>query len=236
MPSGRSVGREPTVDDLRWLRAGEDLQPQKSLARAADSARYVVTTVALLGTLVAGLGVLALDRQTGPLVATAGGVALVAAAAAVAVALTAVVSRTRSLAPEDVAAVRAWYSDELRRTGRAGLAGVLLVVSVVSAAVAGGAEVVQRVTAGPSVTLDSTTTVGGATLADVTTDADEGDRVDATLTCRGQVVARAKGLAGADGRVRLRMTAPGAGDGPCVVHADLYGSGSAAPARSVSLP
>src|SRR6266700_3974148 len=59
---GEAVGRE----DLTWREAAAELAPAKSLARVEDRAKQVVSTVSLVGTLLAGLGLVAGDQLTDP--------------------------------------------------------------------------------------------------------------------------------------------------------------------------
>lgn len=209
MPDDVAHGRAPTADDQRWLAAGEQLRPHLSLVRAADGARYVVSTVVLVGTLVAGLGVFALDAASSRAVLVPGGLSLLASTAAVVVALSAVVSRSRRLAPEDLVAVKAFYQAELGRTRRAGKAGVLLVASVILAAVAGTVTLVGRATAGPSLSATLVAVTGRAATAEATLrDGRAEDRAEITIRCDGAVAAVAYGVAGSDGTVTMHATTP----------------------------
>jgi hypothetical protein len=51
-------GRRPGADDLRWRAAATEITPAKSLERIEAKATFVFSSVALIGTILAGFGVL----------------------------------------------------------------------------------------------------------------------------------------------------------------------------------
>ncbi|MBP0455713.1 hypothetical protein J5Y04_40260 [Kitasatospora sp. RG8] len=137
-PAAPGRGRDPTDATRRWQEAAKELAPEKAAPRVAAHAKFVVTTVALVGTALSAVGLVSADRishqdAAQALAVSAAGVALLA----VVMALYTVVPRLGRVNLDDLATVRRWYEKELRRGFWAALAGWLLVLAVVLAGVAG---------------------------------------------------------------------------------------------------
>ncbi len=144
-----AVGEAVSREDLTWREAAAELAPAKSLARVEDRAKQVVSTVSLVGTLLAGLGLVAGDQLTDPGSGLARRLGLAAAGAAVVAVVLAVgwslLRISRGVAPGNLVAVRDWYGRQFRRAYLVVAAGVLLLVAVVLAGIAG----MLAITVGP---------------------------------------------------------------------------------------
>ncbi|MFF8990013.1 hypothetical protein ACF09H_08715 [Streptomyces sp. NPDC014983] len=126
----------PTKTDLRWQSAAEELAPHKSLTRLAANARSVITTIAVVATLLAGLGAFAAAQLTDhPLLMTFAAISVAAAAAAVILSLIALVNRENPLAVGDLEQVKEWYKNRLAKGQAAAWGGVMLIIAVGVAAI-----------------------------------------------------------------------------------------------------
>src|SRR6266516_1894615 len=136
-----AVGEAVSREDLTWREAAAELAPAKSLARGEDGAKQLFSTVSLVGTLLAGLGLVAGDQLTDPGAGVARGLGMAAAGAAVVAVVLAVgwslLRISRGVAPGNLVAVRDWYGRQFRRAYLVVAAGVLLLVAVVLAGGAG---------------------------------------------------------------------------------------------------
>jgi hypothetical protein len=128
-------GEDPTVADLYWAGAAADLTPDKTLARVNANARATVTTVAVVGTVLSGLGLISAQTVAG---AHAGRWLALGAVAfaivAVLCGLAYLALRLERLNVADFGDVERWYRAQFRRAWLAMLASWLLVVAVVLAA------------------------------------------------------------------------------------------------------
>ena len=135
-PKPSIEGRPPTRWTELWLTAGEDLKPQRSLERIDGLGRFVFANIAIVGTVLTGLGLFAGVQQSlgstqvvsVPLVAILVGVTLV-------LALISVTPWPGRVDIEDPDRVEAWYTHSIRiRGGAAFLAAVAFAATIVLAA------------------------------------------------------------------------------------------------------
>ena len=142
--------RPVTGEDQVWVDLADQLTPAKSLERVDTATDRVVRTVTIIGTLLGGLGVFGATKPGGSGPARWITIAAVACAAlAVACALAAqILTITRHLNPENLAAVRAWYRRRIDTRGYATRAATFLLL--VSAVLAGAAAIVALATASPA--------------------------------------------------------------------------------------
>lgn len=142
--------RPVTDQDQIWVDLAGELTPAKSLERVDTATARVVSTVTIIGTLLGGLGVFGATNPSvsGP-ARSITIAAVVFAALAVACALAAqVLTITRHLNPENLAAVRAWYKRRIDTRGYATRAATFLLLA--GAVLAGVAAVVALATTTPT--------------------------------------------------------------------------------------
>jgi hypothetical protein len=133
-----ALRRGPSPASLRWKAAAAELAPEKSLARVATNSKYVIATVTIVGTALTGLGLVGADTlSTHPQAGFLAAIAVVLAGAAVVLALSTLVLRSKPVNLENLAAVRQWYTDEFDRAKFVRWAGILLVLAVIIALGAG---------------------------------------------------------------------------------------------------
>jgi hypothetical protein len=139
-----------TDQDRVWADLAGELTPAKSLERVDTATDRVVRTVTIIGTLLGGLGVFGATKPSVSGPARWITVAAVACAAlAVACALAAqVLTITRHLNPENLAAVRSWYKRRIDTRGYPTRAATVLLL--IGAVLAGVAAIVALATATPS--------------------------------------------------------------------------------------
>lgn len=128
----------------RWQQAADDLSPEKSLARAAANGRFLVGLVVVISSLLTGFGSIALsglDLGRASRWAVAGVLLLVTAA--LGLALSSLVLRSRAVAIGDLQDVERWYLREFRRMRRVAWAGWLLVAALVVSGVLGAVLVLN---------------------------------------------------------------------------------------------
>jgi hypothetical protein len=105
----------------------------------AANARSIVGTIAVVATLLAGLGTFAAAQLTDePGLMIGAAVSVAAAAVAVAFSLSSLVTREKPLATGNLDEVRTWYSKRLKAGSAAAIGGVALIVAI---AVAGATSV-----------------------------------------------------------------------------------------------
>ena len=153
------VTRQPTLqepvrpvsgEDRVWVDLAGELTPAKSLERVDTATARVVSTVTVIGTLLGGFGVFGATQPSVSGTARWITIAAVACAAlAVACALAAqILTITRHLNPENLAAVRAWYKRRIDTRGYPTRAATVLLL--IGAVLAGAAAIVALATAEPS--------------------------------------------------------------------------------------
>jgi hypothetical protein len=149
-PGPRAAVRPVTDEDRVWADLAGELTPAKSLERVDTATDRVIRTVTIIGTLLGGLGVFGATKPSVSGPARWITVAAVACAAlAVACALAAqVLTITRHLNPENLAAVRAWYKRRIDTRGYPTRAATVLLL--MGAVLAGAAAIVALATATPS--------------------------------------------------------------------------------------
>ena len=142
--------RPVTDQDQVWVQLAAELTPAKSLERVDTATARVVSTVTVIGTLLGAFGVFGATQPSVSGPARWITIAAVAcAAAAVACALAAqILTITRHLNPENLAAVQAWYMRRIDTRGYATRAATVLLL--VSAVLAGAAAIAALVTTEPS--------------------------------------------------------------------------------------
>ncbi len=149
-PGPRAAVRPVTDEDRVWADLAGELTPAKSLERVDTATDRVVRTVTIIGTLLGGLGVFGATKPSVSGPARWITIAAVACAAlAVACALAAqILTITRHLNPENLAAVRAWYKRRIDTRGYPTRAATVLLL--IGAVLAGAAAIVALATATPS--------------------------------------------------------------------------------------
>ena len=142
--------RPVTDEDRVWVDLAGELTPAKSLERVDTATARVVSTVTVIGTLLGGFGVFGATQPSVSGAARWITIAAVACAAlAVACALAAqILTITRHLNPENLAAVRAWYKRRIDTRGYPTRAATVLLL--IGAVLAGAAAIVALATAVPS--------------------------------------------------------------------------------------
>jgi hypothetical protein len=146
-------------DSEPWQGLAEELMPAKSLARTADSAKFLIGTVAVVGGILTGFGVVGADQlrdsQLGSWMSLT---ALLAVVVALVLALLFLRLRSGEINIQNLVEVRAWYAEQASRAWMVTTAGALLVIAIVAVGVAGGVTVVARQTQGPEIVLMQTRT------------------------------------------------------------------------------
>lgn len=142
--------RPVSDEDRVWVNLADELTPAKSLERVDTATDRVVRTVTIIGTLLGGLGVFGAARPSVSGPARWLTIAAVACAAlAVACALAAqILTITRHLNPDNLAAVRAWYKRRIDTRGYPTRAATFLLLT--GAVLAGAAAIVALATAAPN--------------------------------------------------------------------------------------
>lgn len=182
--------------DDRWQEASKELSPQKSLARAAETTRFLVGAVTGVGTLLAVFGVVTAFQTPEAHVMALLVLTALLSCGSVVVALWALLTRTRSVRPGNLIEVKQWFEDEIRRKGKALIAGWLLIGAFVTALLAGGAALLAATKAAPScsITLSTTLTSDGFVVKALAslTDLDRSGW-QAELTVDGQIASTSTG-------------------------------------------
>jgi len=136
-------GEEPTDADLRWAESIKELSGPAALVRVAANARATVGTIALVGSVLGGLGLVSIPvLRTGQAVRWLAIAAVLTAIASVVSALLYLALRVQRLNIEDLEEVRGWYNGQLDRVRFAVAASWLLLAAVL---IAGLAAVVSLV-------------------------------------------------------------------------------------------
>lgn len=214
--AGQASGRV-TAKDRFWRAASSDLAPDKSLTRMNDKAKQVLTSVTLVGTLLAGFGLIA--PATLPLPPAARWLAAAAACAAVvAIALgmgSLLLHFNPDIRPNNTTEVENWYRLQFRRARLVVTAGWVLLLALTLAAAAALVTVTNPARPDPLILLQATT--GAAGVIQVTarveiTGTHSGDtlRVELTAVRKGTrtLTARAVGQAAANGTASVTLTDP----------------------------
>ena len=146
-PAPQQAVRPVSDEDRVWVNLAAELTPAKSLERVDTATDRVVRTVTIIGTLLGGLGVFGATKPSVSGPARWLTIAAVACAAlAVACALAAqILTITRHLNPENLAAVRAWYKRRIDTRGYPTRAATFLLLT--GAVLAGAAAIVALATA-----------------------------------------------------------------------------------------
>lgn len=162
-PPTEEASAPVTARDRYWRSAAEDLAPAKSLARMNDKAKQVVTSVTLVGTLLAGFGLIA--PATLPLPPLARGLAIAAVtAAAVSIALGLVSLLLRfdpGIRSSNVTEVEELYRSLFRRARLVIAAGWVLLLALALAAAAALTTLINPVRSDPLIILQASVTADG---------------------------------------------------------------------------
>src|SRR5512144_2778140 len=143
MDQAAAVGAAVSASDEVWMKASELLTPDKTIQRIEDKAKFIVSTVTLVGTLLTGLGLFAGVRLTSTHLGQVTAVAsVILATLSVVLAVgSLVVGGIRTVAPSNLAAVEAWYMNQIGRGRAVAASGLLLVLAFVVGAVATGSTI-----------------------------------------------------------------------------------------------
>lgn len=117
------VGDPPTPNELMWLAAAQELSPDKSLAQIQDISKFLVASVAVVGTLITAFGLIgpnAVRRNAGGLF-----LAVILAVGSLILALLAAAPRDAKLNLADLTAVESWYGPQIFWRGRAATASAI---------------------------------------------------------------------------------------------------------------
>jgi hypothetical protein len=179
--------RPVSDEDRVWVNLAAELTPAKSLERVDTATDRVVRTVTIIGTLLGGLGVFGATKPSVSGPARWLTIAAVACAAlAVACALAAqILTITRHLNPENLAAVRAWYKRRIDTRGYPTRAATFLLLT--GGVLAGAAAIVALATATPDqATIAVTRALDNATVTTPGTGTGTGTTtITAEVTFRG---------------------------------------------------
>jgi uncharacterized membrane protein len=161
-PVTEAIGEPVTEEDKAWAKVAELLTPEKTIGRNEERAKFVVSTVTVVGTLITGLGLVLGARVTSTFLGrTLAGISVGLAASAVALSVAClVVGGAHVLSPGDTMQVQRWYKGQQRRGTIVGVAGILLVLSVALGAVAAGMTMAGIVSGQPNLTATITSDKG----------------------------------------------------------------------------
>jgi hypothetical protein len=130
-------GEDVPADEQVWVDVGKTLMPEKSLTSADALGKFVFANVAVVGTVLTGLGVVKELDDTLADSPDILGIPLIVALVAVSLvsAIVAIVPKRATFSPNEPAAVRTWYEGEYsRRTTAAVLAAAFFGAAIVIAA------------------------------------------------------------------------------------------------------
>ncbi|WP_329619438.1 hypothetical protein OG357_02095 [Streptomyces sp. NBC_01255] len=137
-----------SAETRRWQRAAEALEPEHTLVRIAANAKFVLTSITLLGTAISAAGLVSITRLTQrPELLALTVLAFALSLGAVLLALWTLVLRSREVNLDDLEDVKTWYEEEFGHAGRVAAAGWLLSGGVL---LAGVVAVIVAVVANPS--------------------------------------------------------------------------------------
>ncbi|MFC0844804.1 hypothetical protein ACFH04_13955 [Streptomyces noboritoensis] len=161
---------------LRWQRAAVALEPEHTLGRIAANAKFVLTSITVLGTALSAAGLVSITRLTHrPELLGLAVFAFALSLGAVLLALRTLVLRSREVNLDNLGDVKAWYEEEFGQAIRVAVAGWLLCGGVLAAGVA---AVVAALVATPSYQVALQSAGSGAkhslTASASATDADRG--------------------------------------------------------------
>jgi hypothetical protein len=128
----------PVEPDDPWVTAKKELYPAASLTRIAANAKFVVSTVSVVGIALTAFGLVAATSLSAyPLAQLLAGVSAGVALLAVVCALGYLALRLEKRNFENYVEVKNWYQKQFRRAGLVVAASWLLVIAVVLAGIAG---------------------------------------------------------------------------------------------------
>jgi hypothetical protein len=174
------VGQEPTGAQRAVIEAAKGLSPDKSLERIDGLARFVFANVAVVGTLLTGLGLLPASA------ASVGGSLFTAIAVLVALslllALGATAPRLAWMRSSDLVAVERWYRRQIVRRGTLAIASAAALAAAVSLAAIFALTHGRRTL---SVTAQATRGTDGSTVVRLTVaDVPDGRSISADIGTR----------------------------------------------------
>lgn len=153
----------PGSDAEKWMQfAQDDLAPGKSLTRMNDSAKFIVSTVSLVGAVLTGFGLVASarigDSNTAVFAAV---VSLGTTLIALLLALIFLRQRVGSLNVHNLKEVRSWYDAQVNRGWMVIVASLFLILAVSAAGVAAIATIVHSPDHRPRIVLQGEPTGRG---------------------------------------------------------------------------
>ncbi|NUK01525.1 hypothetical protein [Streptomyces lunaelactis] len=200
-------------ETLRWQRAAEALEPEHTLGRIAANAKFVLTSITLLGAALSAAGLVSITRlMHRPELLWLAVCAFVLSLGAVLLSLLALVLRSREVNLEDLEDVEAWYKEEFGHAVWVTVAGWLLCGGILAAGVA---AVVAAVLATPSyqVALQSSGSGGkhSLTASAAATDAGRGSVLIVSVTGTDAsgaetVLIRSSSTADTDGAAKIKAS------------------------------
>lgn len=210
-PADVAHGEEVEADDF-WVAARAELRPEKSLARVGASAKYVVSTVTVVGLVLTALGLAGTGSLAGrPLARTFAGIATAIALVAVLLALSYLAVRPEQLNTEDLDEIEPWYRRQFKRVWLVACASWLLLAAVlVAAGVAGSVLLTQARGDRPVLTLSVQGTGAQRTLG-VAVQAGSlhpGDDIQVTVRAGQEVLLSGRATADPLGKASLTASVP----------------------------
>ncbi|MFD9030624.1 hypothetical protein ACFVZW_05590 [Streptomyces sp. NPDC059567] len=202
-----------SADTRRWQRAAAALEPEHTLTKIATNAKFVLTSITLLGTAISAAGLVSITRLTQrPELLALTVFAFVLSLGAVLLALWTLVLRSREVNLDDLEDVKAWYEEEFGHAVRVAAAGWLLCAGVL---LAGVAAVIAAVVAAPSyqVALQSAGSDGKHSITASASATGAGQDSVLTVTVTGTdasgaetVLIRSSSTADADGAAKVKAS------------------------------
>ncbi|WP_406738568.1 hypothetical protein OG365_24430 [Streptomyces sp. NBC_00853] len=150
--------------DQRWKAAAEELAPHKSLQRMTANSRSMVGTIAVVATLLAGLGTFAASQLTSePILMYAASASVFLATLSAALSLSTLIDRGKRVNLSNLTAVKDWYERELERGRRGAWGGALLIAAIL---IAGTTSFVGLIAGASSDKLEARMSLSGSTGKD----------------------------------------------------------------------
>ena len=206
----------PGSDAEKWMQLAQELVPSKSLARMNESAKFIVSTVSLVGAVLTGFGLVASARIGSSNAAVAAAVvSLGSTVIALLLALTFLRQRVGELNIRNLIEVRSWYDAQWNRGWMVIVAGMFLILAVSAAGVAAIATIVHSPDHQPRIVLQGEPTDRGWMVSgSVQCDGCQTDRAYRIVLTGGSGATRttcSRGIAVTDGMGAFMVSIPGCG-------------------------
>jgi hypothetical protein len=219
-PPFDETGQQSTPEHLMWRKLAEDLQPDKVLDRIDTRVTFIFGSVALVGTILAGLGITSGSTSRLAPYKSLLTLALILVAIALGLAMISMLPSLRRVNPGNIFDVERFYTHRIQyrgwlaRLALTAFSGALL-VSLALALVA------AALPPKPTISLQWAAGAGksGVTASVKGTNFEEGSVVEATVTAVASaksptVLAHALATIGASGALDIQMTMEGPRDEP----------------------